>query len=90
MMYVPESNPLTEATDSACPSEQFNILHSGTGSKVRAMRFVDTYQKYESDDATLLALSHYGLEPRPVFCQRVPESILYLVREDGSMALFGL
>jgi hypothetical protein len=60
----------------------------GQGSKVRAMRFVDTYQKYESDDATLLASHIMDSKPVQMFCQRVPESILYIVREDGSMALF--
>lgn len=60
----------------------------GQGRKVRAMRFVDTYQKYESDDATLLASHITDSKPVQMFCQRIPESILYIVREDGSMALF--
>lgn len=60
----------------------------GQGRKLRAMRFQDTTLKFESDDATLLA-SHI-LESAPVQCdyQLIPDAILFVVREDGTLCPF--
>lgn len=60
----------------------------GQGRKLRAMRFQDTTLKFESDDATLLA-SHM-LEKTPIQCdyQLIPDAILWVLREDGTLCPF--
>jgi hypothetical protein len=60
----------------------------GQGRKIRAMRFTDATLKYQSDDATLLASHMFEDSPVQMSSQRIPDSILWVVRSDGTLCSF--
>jgi hypothetical protein len=52
------------------------------------MRIIDTQVPYSSDDATLLANHMFESVPVQFATQRIPDSILWVVRADGTLCSF--
>jgi hypothetical protein len=58
------------------------------GRKMRAMNYDDALQAYRSDDATLLANTIFDSLPIVMAKQTIPDSIIWIVREDGTLLSF--
>ncbi len=58
------------------------------GRKLRAMKFDAITENFQSDDATLLANTILESQPVRIAVQRVPDSILWIVRADGVLLSF--
>jgi len=60
------------------------------GRKIRAMRAVQSgggYGDYNSSDSTLIASHMFESSPVHFAVARIPDSLLYVVREDGQIAI---
>jgi hypothetical protein len=58
------------------------------GRKLRAMKFDSISENFTADDATLLANTILESQPVRMAVQRVPDSIVWIVREDGVLLSF--
>ena len=58
------------------------------GRKLRAMKFDAIQENFQSDDATMLANTILESQPTCMAVQRVPDSILWIVRTDGTLLSF--
>jgi hypothetical protein len=58
------------------------------GRKMRAMKFDAIAENFQSDDATILANTILESQPVTMAVQRVPDSIIWVVRTDGVLLSF--
>ncbi|KKM24756.1 hypothetical protein LCGC14_1601940, partial [marine sediment metagenome] len=58
------------------------------GRKLRAMKFDAITENFAADDATLLAYTILESPPTCMAVQRVPDSIIWITREDGVLLSF--
>ncbi len=58
------------------------------GRKLRAMKFDAITENFDAEDATLLAYTIFESPPVGMAVQRVPDAIIWSVREDGVMPTF--
>lgn len=58
------------------------------GKKLRAMKFDAITENFIADDATLLAYGIFDSAPTCMAVQRIPDSIIWIVRTDGVLLSF--
>jgi hypothetical protein len=58
------------------------------GRKLRAMKFDSITENFTADDATRLSNTIFESPPTRMAVQRVPDSIIWIVREDGVLVSF--
>ncbi len=58
------------------------------GRKLRAMKFDSITENFNADDATLLANTLFESAPTCMVVQRIPDSIIWVIRTDGVLLSF--
>jgi len=91
---TPSDRKQTPQTSFGSDSIQPVILNNAifffqrNGRKLRAMKFDSIAENFQADDATLLANTMFESAPATMASQRVPDSVIWITREDGTLVSF--